>query len=427
MKNWPQIKLGDVTELLTDYHSNGSYELLKKNVELLDTTNYAIMIRTTNFEKKDFKKDLKYITQNAYEFMKKSKVYPGDILMNKIANAGSVYYMPDLKYPVSLAMNLFLIRTNKEKTCQKYIYNYLKFNENYIKTYAIGTAATTITKDAVRNLTVYLPQLPIQKKIAAILSTYDDLIENNNRRISILEKMAEELYREWFVRLRFPEHEKVKIVKGIPEGWELNTIGELYNTSSGGTPLRAKTEYYKDGTLNWLKTGELLDNFIFETEEKITNDALKNSSAKLFPKNTVIIAMYGATIGQLGILKCESSTNQACCALLEKFDDFSFEYIFLFLKSYRPSLISLGMGAAQQNINQDQIRKFPILKPNSIILRRFNLIVSPLFQKIEILQKKNENLKSTRDKLLSRLMSGKIDVENLDIKFPASMQENESD
>ena len=236
MKNWNNLKLGEVIDVLTDYHANGSYEILKKNVELLDTPNYSVMIRTTNFEKNDFTTDLKYITQNAYEFMKKSKVYPGDILMNKIANAGSVYFMPDLRRPVSLAMNLFLIRTNKEKTCQKYIFKYLKCNENYIKTFAIGTAATTITKDAVRKLNISLPPLPIQHKIAAVLSAYDDLIENNNRRIAILEKMAEELYREWFVRLRFPGHEKVKIVKGVPEGWDVKRIGEIIKFDKGKNP-----------------------------------------------------------------------------------------------------------------------------------------------------------------------------------------------
>ena len=168
--NWRRVKLGDYLSVLTDYHANGSYKKLKANVELLDTPNYAVMIRTTNFEKNDFTKDLKYITKSAYEFLHKSKVQSGDILMNKIANAGSVYYMPDLHRPVSLAMNLFLLRTNKNNTDQRYIYYYLKGTEKYIKQFAIGTATTTITKESVRNLEILLPPLPTQRKIAAILS-----------------------------------------------------------------------------------------------------------------------------------------------------------------------------------------------------------------------------------------------------------------
>jgi type I restriction enzyme S subunit len=105
--DWAIDKLGNNIKVLTDYHANGSYEVLKKNVTLLDEPNYAIMIRTTNFEKNCFDSDFKYISREAYEFLKKSSVFPNDILMNKIANAGSVYLMPDLKKPVSLAMTFF--------------------------------------------------------------------------------------------------------------------------------------------------------------------------------------------------------------------------------------------------------------------------------------------------------------------------------
>lgn len=109
IKTWKNVKMGDLLLVLTDYHANGSYKKLKEKVELLNTPDYAIMVRTTNFEKNDFEDDLKYITKSAYEFLQKSMVKPGDILMNKIANAGSVYYMPNLRKPVSLAMNLFLL------------------------------------------------------------------------------------------------------------------------------------------------------------------------------------------------------------------------------------------------------------------------------------------------------------------------------
>nr|WP_025446203.1 hypothetical protein [Helicobacter pylori] len=107
------VKLGDILEVLTDYHSNGSYKTLKENVTLLEQPNFAIMIRTTNFEKNDFRKNLIYINQQAYNFLSKSKVLHQDILINKIANAGAVYFMPRLDKPVSLGMNLFLLRIKK--------------------------------------------------------------------------------------------------------------------------------------------------------------------------------------------------------------------------------------------------------------------------------------------------------------------------
>ena len=123
------VKLGDLLELLTDYHANGAYKKLKANVELLDEPDHAIMIRTTNFEQNDFSSNLKYINKHAYEFLAKSKVYPNDIIMNKIANAGSSYFMPDLKVPVSLAMNLFLLRVDTDLVNPTYLYIYLKIND----------------------------------------------------------------------------------------------------------------------------------------------------------------------------------------------------------------------------------------------------------------------------------------------------------
>lgn len=108
--NWNIGKLGDVIQVLTDYHANGSYEILKQHVELLDTPDYALMIRSTNFEKNDFSNDLKYITKEAYDFLKKSQLFGDEVLMGKIGNAGKVYYMKDLNRPMSLAMNLFAMR-----------------------------------------------------------------------------------------------------------------------------------------------------------------------------------------------------------------------------------------------------------------------------------------------------------------------------
>ncbi len=163
MSEWKEINLGEIIEVLTDYHANGSYKVLKKNVELLDEPNYAVMIRTTNLEQNDFFSNLKYIDRHAYDFLEKSKVYANDIIMNKIANAGSVYLMPQLNKPVSLAMNLFLVRINKNKANQKFIYFYLKHNEKYVKQFAEGSVTKTITKKAVNNLTIKIPDIKTQK------------------------------------------------------------------------------------------------------------------------------------------------------------------------------------------------------------------------------------------------------------------------
>ncbi len=271
---------------------------------------------------------------------------------------------------------------------------------------------------SIKDLDIPAPPLPTQHKIASILSAYDNLIENNTRRIQILEEMAQSLYREWLVEFRFPGYEKVKMVESelgmMPERWEVKKLGELYRTSSGGTPSRKIAEYY-GGTINWAKTKELNDNFLFKTEEKITDIGLQKSSAKIFPENTVIMAMYGATIGKLAILAQPASTNQACCAIIKINDLFQHHYIFSFLLVNREKIFSLGAGAAQQNISQTVIQKMKILKPSNTIMKMFNEFVAPNFEHIKSLQLKNRNLRRNRDLLLPKLISGEVDVSSLDI------------
>ena len=162
---WEEKEFGEVITILTDYHANGSYKVLKKNVELKDIEDYAWMIRSTDFEKK-FKNSLKYIDKHAYDFMSKSQVYGNEIIMSKIGNAGIVYLMPSIDRPVSLAMNLFLIRLNENIVLPDFIFRFLKSNdgETQIKKRLKGATTKTITKDNVRNIIISYPNLKEQKK-----------------------------------------------------------------------------------------------------------------------------------------------------------------------------------------------------------------------------------------------------------------------
>ena len=316
------------------------------------------------------------------------------------------------------------IEAIKSKCNNSFLYYLLSTNtlrkEIALLAHGAANQANVSHKD-IEKIKVFFPKREIQEKIAAILSSYDDLIEISNRRIVILEKMAEEIYREWFVRLRFPGHEKVKIVKGVPEGWEVKQIVQIYRTSSGGTPSREKPEYY-GGNIPWVKTGELKNAFLIKTEEQITETALENSSAKIFPRHTIILAMYCA-MGELSILSLDASTNQACCAFLPKYDYLSYPFSYHLIRSVRQSLLNLSFGAAQQNLSQEIIKKFKVLIPREELINKFTEVVLPVFKTIENLYIQNDRFKISRDRLLSRLMSGKIDVGNMNIQFPASMKE----
>ena len=310
-----------------------------------------------------------------------------------------------VKHPFSAIQNIFP-KVGKQGVCDTVWFYYA----------LLGRVRTNDYKGhhpLFRDALVPVPPLAVQRRIASILSAYDDLSEINTRRIAILEEMARRIYEEWFVRFRFPGHEGVRMVESqlglVPEGWRTTQLDDLYRTGSGGTPSRDHPEYF-GGDIKWVKTKELNDGFLSITEECITDVGLAKSSAKVFPRDTVLIAMYGATIGKLGILSTPAATNQACCAVVPKDSYFSAAYAFLTLIVRRQELIDLRAGAAQQNINQITIRQFQMLAPPSDVLVWFNQVVQPMLLLSECLQRKNATLRETRDLLLPRLISGELGV-----------------
>ncbi|MCT7584567.1 restriction endonuclease subunit S [Aliarcobacter butzleri] len=191
-QSWEIVTLNNIISLLTDYHANGSYEKLKENVELLEKENYAVMIRTTNFENNDFENNLIYITEHAYDYLKKSKVNENDIVINKIANAGATYIMPKMSKPVSLAMNLFLLKLINTVD-NKFVYLQIKKREENLKALASGTSTKTITKNDVKNFVIALAPIEEQKQIAEILSTVDKKLENLKEKKQSFEELKKGL------------------------------------------------------------------------------------------------------------------------------------------------------------------------------------------------------------------------------------------
>lgn len=170
--------IGNMIEVLTDYHSNGAYKNLKENVELLDEEDYALMIRATDLENEDYIHNVKYITESAYTFMSKSKIYGGEIILPKIGTIGNVYFMPYLDRPTSLAMNLFMLRCS-DKVMNKYMFLFLKspIGHDNILSRANGAVTKTITKDAVRSIELPFPPLPIQQKVVEYLDSVSEKMD----------------------------------------------------------------------------------------------------------------------------------------------------------------------------------------------------------------------------------------------------------
>ena len=178
-KNWEIKKFHEIISILTDYHANGSYKILKDNVELLDFKEYALMIRTTDLENNNFIKGVKYINEKAYNFLKKTKIFGGELIINKIGSAGNVYLMPYLNIPVSLGMNQFMIRLKKDYS-NIFYYKLLttEYYTNVIKSNVQGAVTKTITKEAIKNIDIIIPPIELQNKFAERVEKIEKLSFN---------------------------------------------------------------------------------------------------------------------------------------------------------------------------------------------------------------------------------------------------------
>ena len=205
-----------------------------------------------------------------------------------------------------------------------------------------------------------------------------------------------------------PHYENVPFE--VPEGWMWTTLGVIGTWQSGGTPSRSNKSYY-GGNIPWLKTGDLNDGYITHIPEFITEEAVVNSSAKLNPVGSVLIAMYGATIGKLGILTFPATTNQACCACIE-YDAIDPMFLFYFLLSQRTAFIAKGGGGAQPNISKEIIVKTYIPLPPFLEQQRIVAEIERWFSLIDIIENGKNDLqniiKQTKNKILDLAIHGKL-------------------
>ena len=306
-----------------------------------------------------------------------------DLVFTAAGTIGQVGIIPaDTRFDRYIISNKQLrVRCDRSKVNPLFLFLWFTTEEmrQHIINKNTGCSIPLINLGILRGLPVPNPPLAVQERIASTISTYDDLIENNRRRMALLEESARTLYREWLVSLHFPGHEHARIVDGVPEGWEPGCVSDFYDTASGGTPSRTNPDFFT-GETPWVKTQELLNGFVTETEEKITEDALRRSAAKVFPDRTVLVAMYGATIGQIGIIASPAASNQACCAIIPRDTRASFVHAFLFFLENKDKLVGLSMGAAQNNINQQIIRSYPMVMPTRRLAQLFQDTLTPVFE-----------------------------------------------
>lgn len=274
-----------------------------------------------------------------------------------------------------------------------------------------GAANPTLNRNHIHGLPVGIPDVRTQKRIASILSAYDDLIENNRRRIVLLEEAARQLYKEWFVCFRFPGHEHTSIVDGVPEGWTVTTMNAMAQTVGGGTPSTKKPEFWDDADITWFSPTDLTNNdslVLLDSAKKINERGLAGSSAKMLPPETIMMSSR-ASVGFFGLYDGDACTNQGFISLIPKQDNTRMFLLFNLIQR-REEIIGLASGATYKEINKSTFRAMPIIVPTEDLLKDFEKLAYQNIQQVRLLMKSNDNLRRARDLLLPRLMNGDITV-----------------
>ena len=354
-----------------------------------------------------------FVPQAYYDGLdSKRKAQKGDVLYSVVGSFGIPVYMRET-VPFVFQRHIAILRPN-DAILPQFLYYTMLSRDFYMMAdaAALGAAQRTVSLTALRNMKIAVPPMNVQQKIVDILSSYDDLIEINQKQIKLLEEAAQRLYKEWFMDLRFPGHETTPITDGIPEGWTEKTIVDVCTKiGAGGTPSRSNETYWNPAAIKWFKTGELMDCWLLDSSEKISEEGLSHSSAKLFPPNTILMAIYASpTLGRLGILTTEAACNQAALCLVANGSLISWQWLYQKLYELRDEFNAVAKGAGQQNISADVVKKKVIIIPNKECIDRYTSIVAPMFDVIRTLQEQNVQLQEARDRLLPKLMNGEIEV-----------------
>ena len=413
MKNWSEYRFGELVKFppKLSLRKGGLYPFIE--MENLDPN--CRYVRST--------------TKRPYASSGASKFQTGDVLMARITPClenGKIAQFHGQSGETGFGSTEFFVFRASEKMARGFLYYLAKSDliwKNAVNSMVGASGRQRADAKFLKKVIVTVPDVVTQEKIAAVATAYDDLIETNKRRIALLEKMAEELYREWFVRMRFPGHQNIKFVKGVPEGWDIARVDSLGKVVTGKTPSTAISRYYY-GQYPFIKTPDMHGNmFISETDETLSDDGIRSQPSQTIPENSLCVSCIG-TGGIVSIATKTSQTNQQINSVCLKRPE-DLEWGYFVLRSLKETIRFFGStGTTMTNLSKGKFSGIKFFSPPIELRDKFHMIMEPVFSEIQTLASANSNLTQTRDLLLPRLISGKLSVEDLDIQFPPSMQED---
>lgn len=398
--SWKKAKLSECCQSISDGDHQAPPKS-NKGIPFVTISN----IKDTSF---DFTNCM-HVPQSYYDnLLAKRKPQKGDILYSVVGSFGIPVLMKE-NVKFTFQRHIAILRPNPHIVEPAYMYYSMLSKAFFLQAdaAAIGAAQRTISLSSLQNLTINLPDLPTQRRIASILSAYDDLIENNRRQIKLLEEAAQRLYREWFVELRFPGHEGVKVMDGVPEGWMKGTVDNIVKLLSG-YPFKS-SEYVSSGkyrliTIKNVKDGEFSpDNvdYIDQLPDKVPSHCI-------LTEGDILLSLTG-NIGRVCIVNGYNYLLNQRVAKLQTLHP-AYAYCMFRSKEMLNKMTALSNGVAQQNLSPIRAEKIRILIPSSNLLFQFKNIVEPIISQIILLNNQITFACEARDRLLPELMDGEIEV-----------------
>ncbi|RJR40588.1 MAG: restriction endonuclease subunit S [Deltaproteobacteria bacterium] len=355
-----------------------------------------------------------FIDEKTHELLRRSILQSEDVLITIAgAKTGKCGFVREEHLPANTNQAVAIVRIDKQKAVPRFVYYLFKRKEmfSFIQSLSAQAAQPNLNLTRLGQIHISLPPSNQQRQITSILSAYDDLIENNRRRMQLLEQAARLLYKEWFVRFRFPGHEHVKIKDAVPEGWQKKKIEDICQTIGGGTPSTSNPAYWDSGDVTWVIPSDVTRNDclpLIDSEKKITESGIKSSSARMVPPETILMTSR-ASVGFFALMDKEVCTNQGFINIVPH--EAWLRMYLLHNLMYQVEEIRLHAGGATyKEISKGRFRQMAIIVPSKLLSQEFDDIAFRIFQQVRVLKKQQLNLMEARDLLLPRLMNGEIAV-----------------
>ncbi len=401
---WEIVQIGQVADFINGYSQFNSKSYVDNGIPIFRIGDLGGQVDLSG---------VKRVSKDVVPNLNQKRLFRGDILIAKIGKrvgASSVYNFDE---PAILSSQVAGVRAKRIE--QKFLACFIEspFFYDAIKPHFFGSTRDNISPNQIRLTSIPFPPLPTQRKIAAVLSPYDDLIENNTRRIKILEEMAGTIYRQWFVEFRFPGHEKVPMVESelglIPQGWEVGKLGDLAESVRRNikpSDMNQETPYF--GLEHLPRKSIALSNW--DSVDSI------NSTKLAFKKGEILFGKIRPYFHKVGVAPLDGICSSDTIVIRPKRNEcFAITLSYVSSEHFIEYATTTSQGTKMPRADWKVLVKYPVVIPPDQITQRFSGFLRDVIDKIQNLIFRNRNLRQTRDLLLPKLISGKIDVSDLDI------------